>query len=138
MAGFLTQVFADADYTSKATDMKSVWGRVKMCGWGACVQWFSVRQKYVTISTAEAEYVAIAEIVKEVLFMQQVWRFMLPRAGTPCVSVFQNNEGAAQLAQNPATISDSKQIDVRHHFLRELAGCEGNDLQHARPVGMVT
>ena len=39
MDGLLMQVFADADYASKATDRRSVSGGLVMCG-GACVQWF--------------------------------------------------------------------------------------------------
>ena len=38
----------------------------------------------------------------------------------PCVPAFEDNQGAVQLAQNPVTTSNSKKIDVRHHFLREL------------------
>ena len=92
-----------------------------MCG-GACVSWFSRTQKCVTLSTTEAEYVALADVIKEVLFLRQVWRFMLPDVGMPCIPVFEDNQGAVQLAQNPITNSNSKHIDVRHHFLRELVG----------------
>ena len=36
-------------------------------------------------------------------------------------SCFEDNQGAVQLAaQNSATNSNSKHIDVRNHFLREL------------------
>ena len=82
--------------------------------------WFSRTQKCVTLSTTEAEYVAMAKTMKEVLFLQQVWCFTLPGVGTPCVPVFEDNEGAVQLAQNPVTNSNSIYIDVRRHFLREL------------------
>ena len=34
----------------------------------------------------------------EVLFLRQVWRFMLPRAGMPCIPLFEDNEGAIQIA----------------------------------------
>ena len=47
---------------------------------------------------------------------------MLPEVGIPCIPVFEGNEGAVQFAQNPITNSNSKHIDVRHHFLRELPG----------------
>ena len=65
---------------------------------------------------------ALADVMKEVLFLRQVWRSMLPTAGMPFIPVFEDNEGAVQLAQNPITNSNSKHIDVRHHFLRELVG----------------
>ena len=45
---------------------------------------------------------------------------MLPSKVMPCFPVFKDNQGAVQLAQNPVTNSNSKHIDVRHHFLREL------------------
>ena len=57
------QVFADADYTSKATDRRSVSGGAIMCA-GACVCWFSRTQKCITLSTSEADYVALGDAVK--------------------------------------------------------------------------
>ena len=45
---------------------------------------------------------------------------MLPGKGMPCFPIFEDNQGAVQLSQNPVSISNSKHIDVRHHFLREL------------------
>ena len=65
---------------------------------------------------SEAEYVALGDAVKELLFLRQVWRFMLPSKVMPCFPVFEDNRGALQLAQNPVTNSNSKHIDVRHHF----------------------
>ena len=113
------EVFADADYASKATDRRSVSGVLIMCG-GASVCWFSRTQKCVTLSTSEEEHVALGDAVKELLFLRQVWRFMLPSKVMPCFPFFEDNQGAVQLAQNPVTNSNSKHIDVRHHFLREL------------------
>ena len=124
-------VFADADYASKSTDRRSVSGGLIMCG-GACVQCFSRTQKCATLSTIEPEYVATAETMKEVLFLQQVWCFKLPGVGTPCVPVFEDNEGAVQIAQNPVTSSNSKHIDVRHHFLRELVANGTISITHVR------
>ena len=111
--------FADADYASKAADLRSVSGGVLMCA-GGPVFWFSRTQKCVTLSTTEAEYVALADMVKEVLYGKGVWRFMLPGAPAPCMPVFEDNEGAIAIAENPISNSNSKHIDVRHHFLREL------------------
>ena len=54
--------YADADYASKATDRRSVSGGAVMCA-GACVCWFSRTQKRVTLSTTEAEYVALADTI---------------------------------------------------------------------------
>ncbi|CAB1117587.1 unnamed protein product [Ectocarpus sp. CCAP 1310/34] len=72
---------------------------------------------------AKAEYVSLADVMKELLLLRQVRRFMLPEAGMPCIPVFEDNQGAIQLAQKPiSNSSNSKHIDVRHHFIRELVG----------------
>ena len=45
---------------------------------------------------------------------------MLPGKRMPCFPVFKDNQGAWQISKNPVSNSNSKHIDVRHHFLREL------------------
>ena len=77
-------------------------------------------QTRVTVSSTEAEYVALADTIKEAMFMRYVWSFILPGFGAMCITVFEDNEGARQLAQNPVCTSNSTHIDVIHHFLREL------------------
>ena len=66
------------------------------------------------------EYVAMSDMGKEILFLRQVWCFMLPKARMPCIAMCEDNEGAIQIAKHPISNSNSKDIDVRHHFLREL------------------
>ena len=82
--------------------------------------WFARTQKYVPLSTSEAEYIALGDVVKELLFLRQVWRFMIPGKGMPCFPVFEDNQDALQLSKDPISNSNSKHIDVHHHFLREL------------------
>ena len=53
-SGISLEVFADADYASKATDRRSVSGGLIMWG-GASVCWFYRTQKCATLSTSEAE-----------------------------------------------------------------------------------
>ncbi|CAB1110924.1 unnamed protein product [Ectocarpus sp. CCAP 1310/34] len=97
VTGMSMQVFVDPDYASKAADRRSVSGGLVMREGGG-VTWFSRTKKCVTLSTTEAEYVAIADVMKEVLFLRQVWRFMLPDASMPCIPVFEDNQGAIQIA----------------------------------------
>ena len=68
MSSISLEVFTDADYASKASDRRLVSGGATMCG-AASVCWFSRTHKYVTLSTSEAEYVALGDVVKELLFL---------------------------------------------------------------------
>ena len=46
--------------------------------------------------------------------------FFLPGLGARCITVCEYNKGARHLARNPVRASNSKHIDIGHHFLPEL------------------
>lgn len=83
-----------------------------MVGEGAAVSWFSSTQKCVTLSTTEAEYVALTEGIKEVMFMRHVSCFLLQDRDVPCMKVSEDDQGAEQMTQNPASNLNSKLIDI--------------------------
>ena len=37
----------------------------------------------------------------------------------PCIAMYEDNEGAIQIAKHPISNSNSNHVDVRYHFLRE-------------------
>ena len=46
------------------------------------------------------------------------------------IRVLEDNAGAIALADNPISSSNSKHIDVRHHFLRELVDKMKIEVEH--------
>ena len=60
--------------------------------------------------------------MKEALDVSGVLVFQMPSRGSPSVVVFEDNKGAIDVAKNILSSSNSKHIDVRYHFLRELVG----------------
>ena len=84
----------------------------------------------VTLSTTEADFVALGERVKEAL-SGVVLSFICPDLDLsgPCVRVFEGNQGAIVLAENPLSSARSKHIGVRFHFLRELLRAKKIDIQ---------
>ena len=89
-----------------------------MCG-GATIQRISRTQKCTTLSSSEAEHVAMGDSFKEALFLRSVWRFRLPDFGDLYIQVFEGNNCANQFGVNPVANSNSKNIDVRRHLLNE-------------------
>ena len=57
-------MYTDANYAEKADDRRSVSGVAITVG-KSTVSWSSSTQKIVTLSTTEAEYVALGDGVKE-------------------------------------------------------------------------
>ena len=111
-------VYSDSNYARDENDRRSVSGGAILCG-GATVSWFSRTQRCVTLSSTEAEYVAMGEVVKEALFVRNVLEFLVPGVHKPPIVVYEDNEGAIKLADNPLSTARTRHIDVRHHFLRE-------------------
>ena len=54
--------------------------------------------------TLEAEYVALSEVVKDVIFLRQVQEFMEPSMRVDAVNVFEDNEGAIQAGHKQACL----------------------------------
>ena len=76
----------DADYALKASDRRSVSGGVVVCD-GAYVAFYSRTQKSITLSSTEAEYVAIATGFRETFFKPYLWSFILPNRDVGCTTV---------------------------------------------------
>ena len=116
-SGVDLELYVDSDFASRDTNRRSVSGGDVMCA-GACVI-FSRTQKSVTLSSTEAEHVALAAGIKETIFLRYIWSFIFPDRDVGCTLVKEDNVGAIHLAKNPATTPNSKHIDIRHHFIRE-------------------
>lgn len=85
---------------------------------GQClISWATKKQNSVALSTAEAEYVAVASCCAHLLWIKQ----QLEDYGvvTECIPIMCDNISALNMAKNPVHHKRTKHIDVRHHFLRD-------------------
>jgi len=57
-------VYSDADYATDKLDRKSISGSLGML-WGAAIFWLSRKQRSVSTSTSEAEYIAMSATAKQ-------------------------------------------------------------------------
>ena len=112
-------LFADGDYADKCNDRRSVSGVAVMLG-NTAVSASSTTQRCVTLSTSEAEYVAMAHGAKTVLAIKTVLDFVQPHLSGRAIDMYEDNAGAKALTENPQGSHRSKHIDVRFHFLRGL------------------
>jgi hypothetical protein len=81
------------------------------------VSWSSKKQNFVTLSTAEAEYVVADACYAQLLWMKQTLNDYGCRFTK--IPLLCDNESAIKLANNPVSHSRTKHIDIHHHFLRD-------------------
>ncbi|CAM8987589.1 unnamed protein product [Rhodiola kirilowii] len=78
-----------------------------------------VSLKVVALSTIEAEFMAITEAVKEALWMKGLMTEL--GHGQSCGKVHSDSQGAIHLSKHHVFHERSKHIDVRMHFVRDVA-----------------
>ena len=81
--------------------------------------------------TTEAEYVAMADRGKKAQYVRGILAFLTPSLGSMSTGVYED-KGAIDLAKKPLSSSNSKHIDVRHHFLREMPASGDIFVQYLR------
>ncbi|KAF5797362.1 putative RNA-directed DNA polymerase [Helianthus annuus] len=108
--------FVDADLGGCKESFKSTTGYVFTVG-GTAVSWMSKLQKSVALSTTEAEYMAVAEASKELIWLKNFLN-ELGKEQDDC-ALFCDNQSAIHLAKNPVFHSKTKHIQLRYHFIRE-------------------
>jgi enoyl-[acyl-carrier-protein] reductase (NADH) len=72
----------------------------------------------VTLSSSQAEYVAIAEAVKEIKFIHYLLREIRIKVNLP-ITVKTDNVGAMFMAQNASSGVRTHYIDTCYHYVRE-------------------
>lgn len=106
--------YRDADYVGDIETRRSTSGHAFF--WGkSIISWSSQRQKSVSTSTTESEYIAASEAIKELIWIQRFRKELLPYIAT----FYMDNQGAIRLIKNPEFHKRTKHIDVRYHFIRE-------------------
>ena len=104
----------DADWAGDKVDRKSTSGSCQFLG-HSLVSWHSKKQNCVSLSTAEAEYVAAASCATQILWMRQTLKdYGLIYKKVPILC---DNESAIKIANNPCQHPRTKHIDIRHHFI---------------------
>ncbi|XP_040363429.1 secreted RxLR effector protein 161-like [Rosa chinensis] len=101
--------YSDADWGGNLKDRKSTSGGCFFIG-NNLVAWHSKKQNCISLSTAEAEYVAAGSCCTQMLWMKQ----MLHDYGIPQgkLSIFCDNTSAINITKNPVQHSRTKHIDL--------------------------
>lgn len=128
--------YSDADFATNDPRGRRVTSGFAFKFWGGAVSWQSKRHPSVSLATADAEYVGVAQAARELVWL----RSLASELGYPCSSattLYCDNEAAITIARNPIAHSCTKQVDILFHFTRELVEREIVRLKHIRTHDMV-
>lgn len=82
------------------------------------ITWSSQRQNAVSLSTVEAEYIALAHGTKEAVWLKRLLNEL--KMNCDVVPMYIDNQSAIKLAKNSDFHKRSKHIDVRFHYVRDV------------------
>ena len=91
--------YVDANYAGDKHTSKSTTGYVFMFN-GGLVSWCSKRQATITLSSTEAEYIALCQAAREAAWLRQLMVELGIYEGQP-ITINKDNQGAIALGKNP-------------------------------------
>lgn len=127
--------YSDSSYAEEL-DRKSVGGYVFLQA-GAAITWRSTKQEIIAQSSMEAEYIALAEAAKECVWIKKLHKEIFPKSADEAVIIYEDNQSAIKLAENPIHTNRSKHIDVRYHVIREYVKNNVITLQYLPTAEMI-
>ncbi|SGY55440.1 BQ5605_C006g04025 [Microbotryum silenes-dioicae] len=109
--------FVNADHGADPVTRRSVSGYVFMCVGGA-ISWIAKRQTLVTLSSTEAEYVAMSYATREGIWLCCLLADLGFEQTAP-TRLRGDNQSAITLAKHPAFHARTKHIGIHFHFIRD-------------------
>jgi hypothetical protein len=86
---------------------------------GGAISWRSRKQEIVTLSTAEAEYVAATHAAKEAVWLRRLKGELLSPLVNPTM-IYCDNQAALKLATDDNYRARTKHIDICYHYIRQV------------------
>ena len=111
------KAYCDSDFAGDQESRRSVSGYCVYI-FDCLIAWKSKSQKHVTLSSTEAEYVAVSEVCTELMFIRSILMFRGIRIKLPII-VHCDNVGAIFLSYNAKVSQRTKHIDTKYRYVGE-------------------
>jgi hypothetical protein len=116
--GWDLKIFSDSDWAGDPDARVNVTGFIiYLLSVPICCRFKS--QKGVTLSSKEAKYFEIFEVIKELKFIYYLLFYLHIKVNLPIV-VKMDNIGAIFMSENASTGFRTRHVDTRYHFVREF------------------
>lgn len=110
--------YSDADWAGDQASRRSTTGFIFFFGVGP-IAWASRRQTCVSLSSMEAEYIALSETCQELLWLRRLMAD-LGEDVSKATTIFEDNQSCLSFIKAERTSKRSKHIDTRRHFVKDM------------------
>lgn len=109
--------FPDAAFAPDKDTHHSIIGFIiYLCS--APISWRSRIQRSVTTLSTKSKYIAVADVVKEIMYLRNILCMLGISVGLPVV-INVDNLGAIYIAKNNGSCVRTKHIDINYHYVKE-------------------
>jgi hypothetical protein len=109
--------YVDSDYAADLDRRRSITGYVFTVG-SCAVSWRATLQSVVALSTTEAEYIAIYEACKELIWLKGLYAEF--SGIESCISLHCDSQSAVYLTKDQMFHERTKHIDIKYNFVRDV------------------
>lgn len=109
--------YADANWAEDRSDRKSNTGFIIFVCGGA-VSWCSRKQTCVALSSTEAEFMALCEATKEVVWTRRLLQELGEKLDQPTI-IYEDNQSCLKLIETEKLSSRSKHIEPKKFFIKQ-------------------
>lgn len=127
--------FSDSDWAGDVKDRKSTSGYCFSLN-GGLISWRSSKQSCVALSTAEAEYIALAGAAQEAIWLSRLLTDLNCDIELP-MTINEDNQAAISIAKNPRDHPRTKHISIKYHFIRDKVCNSEIDLKYCPTADML-
>lgn len=110
--------FSDSDWGGDKNDGKSTSGYVFKL-FGNTVSWASRKQTTVSLSSTEAEYIALTEAICELKWIRKLLAELKIQCNEPVV-IFEDNQSCISIATETKESKRMKHLDIKYNFIRDV------------------
>lgn len=110
--------YADASFATNDPEARSTTGYLLKTFEQNLVMWASRRQSTVALSTMIAEYNALCEATRDVIWARQLMSFLGINISKPTI-IYQDNASCIAIAKNPVNHKGTRQMNTKLFFVRD-------------------
>ena len=108
--------YSDADWAGNLSDRRSISGFLFL--YGGPISWSAKKQPTVSLSSMEAEYMALTHATCEAIWLRKVLAELGAPQSNPTI-LHVDNQAALAFAKNQDFHTRTKHIAIHHHFCRD-------------------